>query len=193
MSMIPQNICDLRSLIKPITTENFTKKYWERIPLLVQRNNPNYFGNLLSLADVDHILSTSSLRSPDVRLYKDGEEVPITTLSQLHAGESLESLYREYRRGSTIVINSIHRRWEPLLSLSQSLASEFSAYFAVNAYLTPGNAKGFSAHYDTHDVFVLQVEGSKQWRLYENQVRLPLRRELNVVQRILNKKGIERI
>jgi ribosomal protein L16 Arg81 hydroxylase len=40
--------------------------------------------------------------------------------------------------------------------------------------LTPARAKGFKAHYDTHDVFVLQVVGSKQWTLYGTPVELPL-------------------
>src|SRR6185295_12103641 len=37
----------------------------------------------------------------------------------------------------------------------------------------PG-AQGFSAHYDTHDVFILQAAGSKHWRLYGSSVQLPL-------------------
>ena len=33
----------------------------------------------------------------------------------------------------------------------------------INAYITPPENQGFAAHYDTHDVFVLQVSGSKRW------------------------------
>jgi ribosomal protein L16 Arg81 hydroxylase len=35
------------------------------------------------------------------------------------------------------------------------------------------DAQGFKTHHDTHDVFVLQISGSKQWRTYEPVVRLP--------------------
>jgi lysine-specific demethylase/histidyl-hydroxylase NO66 len=36
----------------------------------------------------------------------------------------------------------------------------------ANAYLTPAGNRGFDAHYDTHDVFVLQVTGRKRWRVH---------------------------
>ena len=34
---------------------------------------------------------------------------------------------------------------------------------------------GFKAHFDTHDVFVLQIEGCKRWTLYDTPIELPLR------------------
>src|SRR5208283_1139855 len=41
--------------------------------------------------------------------------------------------------------------------------------------LTPGNTAGFSPHYDTHEVFVVQVGGRKRWRIYEPPIVLPHR------------------
>jgi hypothetical protein len=53
----------------------------------------------------------------------------------------------------------------------------FSCHFQTNIYLSPRNAQGFKTHYDSHDVLVLQVAGSKRWTLYGpgNGVELPLR------------------
>jgi ribosomal protein L16 Arg81 hydroxylase len=39
--------------------------------------------------------------------------------------------------------------------------------------LTPKNAQGFTTHYDTHGVFVLQIDGKKRWRLYDFMRELP--------------------
>ena len=41
-------------------------------------------------------------------------------------------------------------------------------------YLTPAGAQGAKPHYDTHDVFVLQVAGSKKWTLFGTPVESPL-------------------
>ena len=41
----------------------------------------------------------------------------------------------------------------------------------VNAYVTPPSSRGFSAHYDIHDVFVLQVAGEKRWIVHEPVLR----------------------
>jgi lysine-specific demethylase/histidyl-hydroxylase NO66 len=35
-----------------------------------------------------------------------------------------------------------------------------------NSYLTPLNSQGFAPHYDDVDVFILQLEGFKRWRVY---------------------------
>jgi Cupin superfamily protein len=47
----------------------------------------------------------------------------------------------------------------------------------ANAYLTPPSAQGLPLHHDTHDVFVLQLSGSKQWQIYQPAVELPLRHQ----------------
>ena len=45
----------------------------------------------------------------------------------------------------------------------------------VNAYVTPPSSRGFSAHYDIHDVFVLQLAGEKRWIVHEPVHEWPLR------------------
>jgi hypothetical protein len=41
--------------------------------------------------------------------------------------------------------------------------------------VTPAQSRGFDDHYDVHDVFVLQVEGEKRWRVHEPVHEAPLR------------------
>ena len=38
----------------------------------------------------------------------------------------------------------------------------------ANAYLTPPGAQGFARHSDTHDVFVFQTHGRKQWEVVDS-------------------------
>ena len=48
--------------------------------------------------------------------------------------------------------------------------------FAANVYLTPPGTQGFAPHFDDVEVFILQLEGKKRWRVYEPttaQGRLP--------------------
>ena len=37
----------------------------------------------------------------------------------------------------------------------------------ANVYLTPPGTQGFAPHFDDVDVFLLQLEGKKHWRLYK--------------------------
>lgn len=42
----------------------------------------------------------------------------------------------------------------------------FRALFGCNAYLTPTNNQGLAPHFDDVEVFMLQLEGAKHWRLH---------------------------
>jgi ribosomal protein L16 Arg81 hydroxylase len=152
----------LSRLVHPIDPDTFRHHYWERQPLIVARDDPLFYEDLLSLPDVDHILATSSVRNANLRVVKEGREMPIADLVTSWGSNAtgLETLYAQYRDGWTIVLNSLHERWEPLARLCRSLADDFSAATQVNVYLTPRNAKGLTTHFDTHDVFVVQVAGS---------------------------------
>jgi ribosomal protein L16 Arg81 hydroxylase len=54
------------------------------------------------------------------------------------------------------------------------LADELGHPVQINAYITPPQNQGFAPHHDTHDVFVLQVAGRKQWTIHEPVVADPL-------------------
>ena len=43
----------------------------------------------------------------------------------------------------------------------------FGSMVGANMYLTPGGTQGFAPHYDDVEVFIVQLEGKKRWRLYE--------------------------
>ncbi|RNF26376.1 lysine-specific demethylase NO66 [Trypanosoma conorhini] len=43
----------------------------------------------------------------------------------------------------------------------------FGCFCGLNSYWTPANSQGFAPHYDDVDVFLLQLEGEKEWRLYD--------------------------
>jgi ribosomal protein L16 Arg81 hydroxylase len=167
-------VSDLSHLISPIDVELFKREYWGKQPLIVHRPDRSHYANLLTLDDVDEILSTTSPLSGQVQAVREGKARPSAKNPAALGGGGPEGWFEEYRSGSTIVLQSLHERWPSLKRLCRSLAAEFSAGFQVNVYLTPPNAQGLSTHYDTHDVFVVQVAGTKRWRIYERTMELPL-------------------
>ena len=59
-----------------------------------------------------------------------------------------------------------HEHNDNIHTLLSLLESEFGCMVGSNAYLTPLNSQGFAPHYDDVDVFILQLEGYKKWRVY---------------------------
>lgn len=50
--------------------------------------------------------------------------------------------------------------------MNSKLQEYFHCMVGTNVYLTPQNSQGFAPHYDDIEAFVLQLEGSKHWRVY---------------------------
>lgn len=163
--------------------EEFACQYWGSRPLLSRAADlPAGFGDLFSNDAVDELVSRRGLRTPFLRVAKNGSTLvdsAFTAGGGTGAGiadqASDDKLLRLFADGATLVLQGLHRTWEPVLSFTQDLAAELGHPVQVNAYVTPAQNTGFSDHYDVHDVFVLQVEGEKRWRIREPVRPSPLR------------------
>jgi ribosomal protein L16 Arg81 hydroxylase len=179
----PVQAFDFAALIAPVLPEIFLREYWERKPLHVRRDGAHYYNSILTNSDLEGIISSSDLRYPAIQLAKNGSYLApeAYTKNIRHGSEffngvpDLAQIQSEYRSGSTVVLPALQRTWGPLRELCATLENHFSHAVHANAYLTPGDSPGFTPHYDTHDVFVLQIAGSKRWRLFEPPIALPHR------------------
>ena len=86
-----------------------------------------------------------------------------------------DKVLAEFATGATLVLQGLHRMWPPIVDFAAALTAQLGHPVQVNAYVTPPQNTGFAAHYDTHDVFVLQFAGRKAWRIHEPVWPLPLR------------------
>ncbi|SES21049.1 cupin domain-containing protein [Actinokineospora terrae] len=163
----------LSALVAPIEVDRFRAEYLERAHVHIPAGAPGK-PVPLDLADVDTILAQSSIRSADLRVVADGRETPVAELAAPGDATALELLYDCYRKGSTVVMKFLDERWPPLRELCSALAADLDARIQVNVYLTPPGARGLTPHFDTHDVFVVQVSGSKHWRIYDSPYPLPM-------------------
>jgi ribosomal protein L16 Arg81 hydroxylase len=160
--------------ISGCTQAVFFAEYFEAKALPVIRNDAGYFRGLLSLEDVDRFITTRPVAYPDLFLVNAEREIKASEYTNQGEAIDVVRMYQLHDKGATIVLNQFHRSHVPLAELCAALELEFSAPFQTNIYLTPPHAKGFKPHFDTHDVFVLQLHGSKRWRLYSTPIVLPL-------------------
>ena len=164
----------LKWLIDPAPTRDFFEIYWEKRPLVVNRHQPDYFSSLLSLEEVDRVITTRNRQYPDITLKNASKDVSASDFTVRGDGLDVARVYQLFEEGSTIALSFLDTVVPTLTLFCRTLESELSHPFQTNVYLTPPGAQGAKAHYDTHDVFVLQVEGSKQWTIYGTPVELPL-------------------
>lgn len=164
----------LEEVISPMSRDTFLREYWEKKPAIIPEDNPCKFDPLLRVSDIDWLFANQRHVASTIRILKSGKESFVEQVNTQGRVMIVEEIYREYREGATIVLQAIHERNESLKQFCRNLASHLTARTHVNAYITPPAGQGLSRHYDTHDVFVLQVFGEKRWKIYDNPIALPL-------------------
>jgi ribosomal protein L16 Arg81 hydroxylase len=163
----------------------FAEQHWGRAPLLSRSAElPAPFDDLFSEDAVDELVSERALRTPFMRMARDGRTLPDRAFSRgagTGAGVadqvSDDDVLRQVGDGATMVLQGLHRSWAPVAAFARELAADLGHPVQVNAYVTPPQSQGFADHYDVHDVFVLQVAGEKRWRVRPPVHPAPLRDE----------------
>jgi bifunctional lysine-specific demethylase and histidyl-hydroxylase NO66 len=165
--------------------DQFLTESYGRSPHLHRDGGP--FDDLLSLAQVDEAITGRGLRYPAVRVVRDGEVIDrerftrTSRTGRARVDDLVEPgrVLALFAEGATIVLQALQRWWPPLTTLCRDLEAALGHRVQANAYLTPPGAAGLAPHHDTHDVFVLQVAGTKSWALREPVLEAPLDRNVS--------------
>ena len=154
--------------------QTFVSKVWAS-RVLIHHADPGPLVELLTFDYVDRLLTGTAIRTPAVRIAKDGTVLAPSTYTRPAslAGQPLTGLLDPrkvidlFDDGATIVLQGLHRYWEPLGELVADLELALGHPCQANAYLTPPASQGFAVHEDSHDVFVFQTHGRKVWEVHE--------------------------
>lgn len=155
--------------------EVFVEKVWGR-RILVHHVEPGLLEDVFGIEHADHLITETALRTPQLRLAKDGAVLPAARFTKQAsiAGKPMTGLVDarkvldEFAAGTTIVFQGLQRYWQPLRALVRGLEERLGHPCQANAYLTPPGSQGFALHSDTHDVFVFQTYGAKRWEVHDD-------------------------
>ncbi|BAP44941.1 cupin-like domain-containing protein [Pseudomonas sp. LJDD11] len=159
-----------------LSAAEFAAQYQEKKPLLIKGAvEPGLF----DWDEVNQIFERSDVASHDFKLSCDGirpkhEYVEsywdIGTLRQ----RLIKPVVYDYlRQGATLIANKIAN--EPRINHFSRQVAQFTGRQVVNsAYAAFGTRDSFRAHWDTRDVFAIQLIGRKRWIVYEPTFAAPL-------------------
>lgn len=85
-----------------------------------------------------------------------------------------EELYRRLDNGATLILNRLDLKCPRVAEIAAQISGLIGERTVSNGYACFGGGGAFGHHWDTHDVFAVQLIGRKRWKLYEPTVALPL-------------------
>lgn len=161
-------------LIAPLGVTDFDRDHYEQKWCHVHRSTADYYARLLTWHDLDVALCTHAMVSSEISLVRNGTLVPKSSYVDDEDRVSPIAVAQQFNDGNTVIFSHLHRHVPALARFCSSIGKCFSSRVQANVYLTPPGGEGFAPHWDTHDVFVLQVTGRKTWRVHDAKIPLPL-------------------
>ena len=178
----------VESLLAPLTGQQFLAEYWEQQLLHVSRNQSDYYDALFSVDALERVLQCSQVKPPDIRVVENQVEMLPAKYQNADGSIHINQLYKAYDEGHSIIINGLQRFWPAVASFCNQLQQALSHATVANCYFSPANSKALQPHYDTHDVFVAQLAGSKRWKFHGSPQPVPLH---NSFQPVIPEKNLD--
>ncbi|ALM83809.1 JmjC domain-containing protein [Bordetella sp. N] len=161
-----------------LSRTEFFSTYFERTHLLVR----DALGGAppFTWSDVDDILHAWNLAEADIQLRR-GELIPPELYVQSYQDiddRRLRLQAAEVRRyieeGATLIMSRLDLRCRDVARLCDSIAAYTGHRLVANGYVSMRGEGAFGRHWDTHDVYAVQLLGRKRWRLYPPTFPLPM-------------------
>jgi ribosomal protein L16 Arg81 hydroxylase len=160
-----------------ISAAAFRAQHFERTPLL---SKAVARGRSWELRDLDRLLDLIEPNDRTLQLFNQGL-VPQRSYASdgVELGQSRRRLdkpavYTQLRAGATLVINRIEAHSLECRRLCADVGRFAGLATTSNAYLSFSGAGSFGKHWDTHDVFAVQLFGRKRWLVFPPTFPLPL-------------------
>jgi hypothetical protein len=159
----------LERLLAPRTIFDFFGADFQKRPFAVQGRGPSLFAGLVSLEQIEHAIDAYDVRDGKCRLMGQ-DEASRRTLEK--SGE-LNDVLLAYGRGASINLGGLDRRCPAVGELRRQLRKDFASHgVALSShgdsvvFVTPANSQAIKPHVDPDDLFVLQLEGRKRWKVF---------------------------
>ena len=163
-----------------IDAERFAAEYLFKKPHLKQLSDAERAAALADPAAPIHLLDLAEVK----RLLRRREPRPTRWLHDVDATRYIAGRRQALAEGNGEVdaaaawkaferdgysLRMVHpQQWHaPAYELCACLQEFFGFACGCSSYLTPPRTQGFPPHYDDVEIIVLQLEGTKRWRLYE--------------------------
>ncbi len=169
-------------IMAPIGADAFMADYEGKKPLHL-KGAADKFAKVMSWPLLNDLLGQAPIWSQaSLLLVLDKEPVPAQAYCTPSVGRDGGQVLRpdpvkvqDYlKKGATLVANDIDHLSAGLTAFSQAMEQALGAKVQGNLYCSSKRRQGFAAHFDTHDVYAVHVEGTKTWHIYEGRATDPI-------------------
>lgn len=158
----------IAALISPQKVEDFFAEFWAQKAILIQNQGSKDFNHLFSWEKLTYLLNFYPLKYPDLKL--------VSKSISIDREDPKANLIERCQEGATLIVNYIHKLLPELAEFTLAIAEDLGIgnKVFVNSYCSWPEKQGFDCHYDPHEVFIIQIDGTKKWHVFQDTHKYPL-------------------
>ncbi|MFG1881023.1 JmjC domain-containing protein [Micromonospora sp. NPDC049102] len=159
----------LRDLVGDVPA--FLAESWQRVPRVLRPAQPPV--GVFTVRDLECTLAGGLLRVPYLAVLGAGENpvdgiVAPRTVADRHLADHVdpEKVSRRVAEGASVLLRNIEHWHAPTAALAYELGTDLGRPVEAFFFLTPAERQALPPHRDDADVFVIQVQGEKEWTVH---------------------------
>lgn len=168
-------------LIAPLTPERFMAEYWGRQPVHIPAGPGTLRPGMLRWDRLNALLQQRlHWDAAHLKLVMNSRGVaedhfldPVPGIADGRRFANPAKVELLLAMGASLVANEIQDAAPEIRVLTDELGEHFAGRCWGNAYASFKGVQAFASHFDTHEVFAVQGEGEKRWRVYANRADNP--------------------
>jgi hypothetical protein len=172
---------EFSDFVAPFAAADFRKQYYGIQPVHIRRND-GARESLISWRRFNEVLALTPYWSEDtLKVYFKSRAAlreNYCDTADLRPGVSAPVNPAKVKAllglGASLVANHLHRVCPEVAQVAGMLEREFAGRVSANVYCSFKGVQAFKTHFDLHDVFAVQTEGEKTWRVYESRADAPV-------------------
>jgi ribosomal protein L16 Arg81 hydroxylase len=167
---------DLTSLLAPDSEQSFLEHFLEKKRLHVRSRDPGRASSLFPWTTINQLIASDALPADRVRILRANVDLLPAMFRDTDGAQQLSArrLRALLHQGVSLIIKDVGDLVPQIGRLSDAIERRLGQRVWVNAYLSFGRGNALKAHWDGHDVLVLQVHGKKRWRSYGTPMPFPV-------------------
>ncbi|MES2825266.1 MAG: cupin domain-containing protein [Pseudomonadota bacterium] len=160
-----------------VSHNEFLANYFEQQPLLCAASLSE---PIMQWHDLDLLLHSIEPDEQLIQMFLNGQVPPASFLDETIAFGRCRKIinkhhfYNLLQNGATLVLNRVENFSIAAKRLCMEVGKFAQQPTTGNAYVSFCGTGSFGKHWDTHDVFAIQLVGKKLWQLYPPTLPLPL-------------------
>jgi len=177
-----RSFLEFSDLIKPTLQKAFFKDHYGKAPYLI-KGDAQLYASLFNWDDFSNLLQMTNVwTGTTLKIVLDEKIINPATYTRHTAGRDGTSVLRPnpgdvnrwMTKGASVVLDAAEHIHPGLRAITEAISFATNCMVSCNVYCSFDGHQAFTSHYDTTDVFVLQLDGAKKWRVYEGQFEDPI-------------------